>query len=87
MPTTSTHDDVDYDRPAPEEIIQWMAEDLLARCAGSYSTAHATIDGYDESTHYPSDSAMYCVMGLMSWHEDKAGAHEAIERHRQMRFS
>jgi hypothetical protein len=71
-----------FDWPAPEEIIQRMAEDLLTRCAGSYTEAHAAVDEYDERKGPP----MCPVAALMAWCEDKTEVHDAIEWHRQMRF-
>jgi hypothetical protein len=75
------------DWPAPEEIIQMMVEVLLTQCLGDYGAAHATVDGYREHEYCPEGSAMGIIRGLMVWSTDEtANAHEAIERHRQMRF-
>lgn len=71
-----------FDWPAPEEIIQWMVEDLLTRWAGSYAEVHAAVDKYDELKESP----MCPVAALMAWCEDKTEAHDAIERHRQLQL-
>lgn len=77
----------DLDYPSPEEIVHATAEELLAQCGGDYGAAHAAVDAYREHEYYPDGSALGIVRALMAWSPDEpAGAHEAIEQHRQMRF-
>jgi hypothetical protein len=83
---SDTHDILACDWPSPEELTQWMAEDLIVRCGGDYIAAHAAVDGYDTHNYYPLASVMAVVEPLLMWC-DKTEAHDEIERHRQMQFA